>query len=310
MDVSRCLWELLFRHECVVLPGFGGFITHDCEAGFRSDTYTFYPARREVSFNRSLQQNDGLLVIQYARRAVVGYPEAKNSVAAFIADLNRRLQSGECVELEGIGRLTMDTEQNLQFEPALSANFLMRSYGLAPFQFKPLEKEIGTVGPVRIPEAKPSYKKYRKWLVTIPVALAFALFIPPNVSKFQNSANLNPLPSLKIKPAILVSPVRADTTKYAQPADNSPKEEKVQPVKSVSDSESFFIIGGSMPGLNGAEIICNDFQKRGYEATIIKCDDHRYRVSLFATNNYHEAIQKLMEIRDKESNPQIWLFKK
>ncbi len=62
MDITAFIRELLFGHDCVIVPGFGGFIGNYTPARIDKSTSTFYPPVKQISFNRNLNHNDGLLV--------------------------------------------------------------------------------------------------------------------------------------------------------------------------------------------------------------------------------------------------------
>ena len=62
MDITAFIRELLFGHDCVIIPGFGGFIGNYNPAHIDKNSGTFYPPVKQISFNRNLNHNDGLLV--------------------------------------------------------------------------------------------------------------------------------------------------------------------------------------------------------------------------------------------------------
>ena len=61
MQLASYINDLLFRYECVIIPGFGAFLTQYHSARIDKSTNTFTPPGKLVSFNRQLQTNDGLL---------------------------------------------------------------------------------------------------------------------------------------------------------------------------------------------------------------------------------------------------------
>ena len=61
MDVSFFISELLYKHDCVILPGFGGFVTQFVPAKIHPINHTFYPPSKNILFNSKLTRDDGLL---------------------------------------------------------------------------------------------------------------------------------------------------------------------------------------------------------------------------------------------------------
>mgnify|MGYP003287733752 CR=1 FL=1 len=60
-NLARHIELLLRDNDCVILPGFGGFIAHTVPAYYASEEHLYYPPTRNISFNASITMNDGLL---------------------------------------------------------------------------------------------------------------------------------------------------------------------------------------------------------------------------------------------------------
>jgi len=58
-DISAYIRELLFRHDCVIIPGFGAFIGNYFPSQVDRNDGLFYPPSRRITFNRHLTGNDG-----------------------------------------------------------------------------------------------------------------------------------------------------------------------------------------------------------------------------------------------------------
>ena len=61
MQISQYIGDLLYRYECVTVPGFGAFLSHPISARVDIVSNDFYPPQKQLSFNIQLQSNDGLL---------------------------------------------------------------------------------------------------------------------------------------------------------------------------------------------------------------------------------------------------------
>ena len=70
--------RLLWTQDCVILPGWGGFMRQTLSATYDEATHTFCPARKELMFNATLQHSDGLLVEAYRKALGVDYPQAQS----------------------------------------------------------------------------------------------------------------------------------------------------------------------------------------------------------------------------------------
>ena len=61
-SVSYYISELLFLHDCVIIPDFGGFIGKKRSAILNTTTGTLNPPSKQIVFNKNLNANDGLLI--------------------------------------------------------------------------------------------------------------------------------------------------------------------------------------------------------------------------------------------------------
>ncbi|MDF1673810.1 MAG: SPOR domain-containing protein [Vicingaceae bacterium] len=205
MALDTHISELLYKHDCVIIPALGGFVANYQPAKINGIQNTFYPPSKSISFNRSLINNDGLLANHVAQKEKVSYPNACKRVEQEVANINVNLKNKKRVLLKDVGTLFLDSENRLQFEPAENVNFLLDAYGLTVFQKQPikrvtLEEKITkefkdrTVPLTVVGEEKKSSKK---WVVaaaiTIPLAF-FAIWIPNkyDLGSNINYANLNP----------------------------------------------------------------------------------------------------------------------
>jgi len=128
VDVTAIIRELLFGHDCVIVPGFGGFIGNYTPARIDKNTGIFYPPVKQISFNRNLNHNDGLLVGRISVSAKINYGDARNLVEDFVAGLRKKLEKGEKVVFDNIGSFINNVEGNVQFEPDTNANYHLDSW--------------------------------------------------------------------------------------------------------------------------------------------------------------------------------------
>ena len=54
--------ELLYIHDCVIIPGFGGFVGNHISAKLNKASKTLTPPSKQILFNENLKTNDGLLI--------------------------------------------------------------------------------------------------------------------------------------------------------------------------------------------------------------------------------------------------------
>ena len=205
MALETYISELLYKHDCVIIPALGGFVTNYQPANINDIQNTFLPPSKSISFNRNLVNNDGLLANHIAQKEKISYPNACKRMGQEVANINVGLKNKKRVLLKDIGTLFLDAENRLQFEPAENVNFLLDSYGLTIFQKQPIKRKTleekitkefkdRTSPLVVVGEEKKSSKKwFIAAAITIPLAF-FAIWIPNkyDLGSNINYANLNP----------------------------------------------------------------------------------------------------------------------
>jgi hypothetical protein len=138
MDISLYISELLFEHDCVIIPNFGGFICNYKPADIHPVQNTIAPPAKIISFNRSLQSNDGLLVNHIALRQSLSFDSAAGLVEAWVNSGQALLTNRETLFLKRIGKLTADAEGKIQFAPVTEVNYLKTSYALKTITVQPV----------------------------------------------------------------------------------------------------------------------------------------------------------------------------
>jgi hypothetical protein len=135
ISVEQLIGELLLRHNCVIVPTFGGFVASQTSAVIDYASGTMYPPKKSLMFNRQLVNNDGLLVSEYARINALLYSESLGHVTGLAGTWMEALRKGERVVLDKIGHLYFDSEGNIRFEQDRFFNLLLQSYGLGKVHF-------------------------------------------------------------------------------------------------------------------------------------------------------------------------------
>jgi len=142
MQLATYINDLLYRYECVIIPGFGAFLTQSCSARIDTDSHTFYPPGKTLSFNRQLQTNDGLLANYVASVEQCSYEVALQKIRNFTGKLSLQLSEGETISLQRIGDFFLNTEKSVQFVPASSENYSTAAFGLSSFVSPTIQREV------------------------------------------------------------------------------------------------------------------------------------------------------------------------
>jgi hypothetical protein len=323
MDITPFIRELLFSHDCVIVPGFGGFIGNYVPARIDDASFTFYPPVKQISFNRNLKSNDGLLAGRISGHSGSTFNEAVSIIEEYTGSVRKRIESGEKVVFDNIGTFTNNHEGSIQFEPDRNVNYLPGSYGLESFKFTPaggydVRKQI-TRHIVKNPERGHTTRVYL-WRAAIIVPLiALATLIPLKTSFLKpgiEATTLNPLANtgaeapvkseaesnlaVKVIPEIVKQPITEEPELPVQtPAVND------EPIK-VQEGH-FRLITGSFRLKINAEQQASFLKEEGFDPEIITAANGFFRVSALRCNDLSTAI----EMKDSliKKFPGIWVRK-
>lgn len=205
-DISEQIRELLFRHDCVIIPGFGAFIGNYFPARVDRKEGLFEPPSRKITFNRHLTGNDGLLIGYISSVMGIGYGEARDMVNDWSGELRSRIMTDHPVTIDHLGTFSLNYDRAIVFEPDLTVNYLLSSYGLSAYHRKPVSGfDVRKMAIERRHEPAVSEPSVRSLLfraaVIIPVLVALAL-VPFNDRIFKSNveeSNLNPLARVELE---------------------------------------------------------------------------------------------------------------
>lgn len=135
VSVEQLIGDLLLRHNCVIIPSFGGFVAKLSSASIDYSNGVMSPPRKSLLFNRQLINNDGLLIAEYAVSNNKNYAQATSEVQELVESWNLQLRRGERISIDKVGFLFYDQEKNICFEQDRYFNLLLESYGLGKVHF-------------------------------------------------------------------------------------------------------------------------------------------------------------------------------
>ena len=319
MDVTAFIRELLFGHDCVIVPGFGGFIGNYTPAQIDRSTDTFYPPVKQISFNRNLNHNDGLLVGRISSFSEINYSDARNLVEEFVSDIRRKLEKGEKVVFDNIGSFINNHEGNVQFEPYKNANYHLDSYGLESFKCLPLEGYDVRKRIIRHTEKDPVKKaSIRKILwraaVIIPL-LSLIVVVPLKTDLFKakvETTTMNPLVTAEFEN----NKIAVDEGNHIESlkieknmetiSEKPSAPEVVVPV--ASEANAYILITGSFKSEANAVSQVNMLKEEGFVPEIVTMGNGFYRVCAMTCNDLSTANTKKDSIAKKF--PGTWVLRK
>jgi hypothetical protein len=168
MQLHHYITALLKNHNCVIVPGFGGFIGNYEPAKVDPGMALIFPPAKQVLLNPNLSKNDGLLANAVCEGEKITYTDALALIELEVDTWRRSLVAGGRIELGEIGFLYHQNGAVI-FEQNRGYNLLLQSFGLKPVPFVSYgihAKETTKITVKSLPkEMKPTVKP------EIPVAL-------------------------------------------------------------------------------------------------------------------------------------------
>lgn len=140
MQMESHIQELLFKHSCIVVPGFGAFMAHTAPAAHDTGANQLHPPKKTLSFHPRLNHDDGLLVQHLLKGQVSNSAEAKEQIQATAEEWKSTLESGNPLHLEGLGSLKKSALERIEFEAEVHSNYLPSSFGLSAIEVLPKDQ--------------------------------------------------------------------------------------------------------------------------------------------------------------------------
>tara|TARA_B100001057_G_C22865497_1_gene956308 strand:+ start:4612 stop:5553 length:942 start_codon:yes stop_codon:yes gene_type:complete len=150
MQLSQYISTLLYRYECIIVPGLGAFLTHKVSAEIDTQAQVFSPPKKRLSFNEQLQSNDGVLANYIATSEKVSYENALSKIAKQVAEIQQSLKKNETVSLKYVGDLSRSKTGALEFEPSYHLNYMTAAFGLSQFVSPEVKRDL----PLKVVGAK------------------------------------------------------------------------------------------------------------------------------------------------------------
>ena len=308
MDIRQSVAELLSIHDCVIIPGFGGFIGSYAPARIDPVTHSFHPPAKQLLFNVNLRQNDGLLANEVASSAGVGYTEACILIDTFADECRRNLRAGLAVILPEIGKLLPEEEGIIRFEQEPHVCLLPDSFGLTTFISPPV---------IRAQTRKMALPRAVRWaaVLALPVGLAAVIGVT-QYGKISTAfsgkadlagslfARLSTTSSVDRKPAPVPQKTKVIPSAHvkAVAAASVPVVTSPPPAASViRPDDRFAVIVGAFRMKENAEKLVNELKEKGVEAVIYdQSKTGLYRVTIGTGNTRAEANALLASVTAPE----------
>jgi cell division septation protein DedD len=236
INLDKYIRELLLQHDCVILPGLGGFVANYKPAEFDPSQKTVLPPSKQILFNPNLVHNDGLLFAHISKETDYGYKEVQAMAEVYFKTIKYEVGKGLKFTIEDLGYFFFNKARKIEFAQESTDNLLLASYGLSYLNYKVFDRSLGRSAKIyqAVDDTNPivRQRKIRRWIYTGAAAclLASMILIPVKMGYLNlSSFDLNPVDTFRkeqpVQELVVTSP---DTdTQLTEPEIESVKLEAV-----------------------------------------------------------------------------------
>lgn len=325
LRIDNFINELLFHHECVIIPNFGGFMANYHHAEIIENQNSFLPPAKDISFNQKLTHNDGLLINHIAECKNISYNEAKQKVENYVIRIKNDLSQLKTIPFEEIGLLFYNKNNKLQFEPKSSTNYLLDSFGLSSFQVQPIdgydykkETSFNIHHLLKSNLAKAS-------IIILPILITFSII--SSQSNFMNniSAGISFIFNQAEEQTSYIEQAKSSNTVSINNAIEEATEKQhalfyeevnykekviVDNIEVPVINNRYYIIAGSYNSLLNAKNHCKNLLDKGFDIEILEENEQRYRIAINSFKRKENAINELHKVRKNKKHSTFWILAK
>ena len=305
--VEHYISELLFLHDCVILPNFGGFVGNLQSAKLNKKTEMLSPPSKQILFNANLKTNDGLLITHISNQEGVAQEVAKNEVVSYATKITNKLTSSKVLRIDKIGLFTLGKEGNIIFLQDSVNNYSLDSFGMKATQNKAVlretiieEKVAATIQNIRTQSNNPRVFLRAAAIIIPLIALSYISITQQDKinNVYTQMASLNPFENSIIAEVIPEVKIEFAATPIVEII-----EEDIAPIK--IPQKTYYIIAGAFYEKKNANKMLEKLKKWNYNTELVP-GGSLLRISYNSFKNKADALIALHEI--KQENSAAWLL--
>lgn len=316
-DLFLHIEYLLRHHDCVIVPGLGAFIINTIPAHADSETRQILPPSKEICFNPSVKNNDGMLANSYVRKYRMTFAEATGRITAAVAAIGTTLKEDKEVVIGRIGQLTLN-DDTITFTPSVFYRDSNENEGMLPASTgQAADKAAGTdaaeptdaAGTAVTGRDNDKYyyiavnKTFAKAAASILVTLVLALsvMLPPlTAEKERNYEKASVIPQTE---DIDISSLRKRTT---APARSDADRQTERPERVSKEITRYYLIVATFHTQPEAEKYISSRTER--KSLTIAPGKKIFRVASASSDSREELLDELNSPQFKEEFGEGWIW--
>ena len=307
MNIESYIAQLLYRYQCVTVPGFGAFLTEIQSAQWVESANSFFPPKKMISFNANLKNNDGLLANHIAQAEKTSYGYAVSAIQYAVLNWKKTLEENGTFTLKNIGDISLNADNNLIFKPFDQTNYLTSSFGLSSFVSPVVKREIfeqkmEALDSGKVISLEPEERKENSFLKYAAIfVMGLGLTGSVGYSVYQNQ--------IASQTVLVETAVQKQVQNKIQEATFFIKNPMPAVTLSIKERKlPYHVVAGAFREEKNAEKIFNRLSNLGYKARKMAPNKFGLFPVLYGSYaTYAEAEKAKKEIQEKD-NPEAWLL--
>lgn len=319
-SISLHISYLLRHHDCVIVPGFGAFISVAVPSSWNEDTLTLTPPYTRICFNPNLTTGDGLLVNSVARKNRISYQMASTDVEDDVNAWKSALRKHGTLAVRNIGSFQLGEENNLVFTPSpshLNPSFLSaRSSISADTIISGIPEAAALEGSSPV---FPGYRPDKNYYIPVNKTFAkvaasflllFSCFFALLVPSFGRQDAL-PYP-MEQKAAVVPLPAASSSEKVSSQSgiEKEALADTIAQIKEISDNSvtpSHYLVVATFKTRREAERFIAHRPQAADSLTIVETGK-MVRVSAASAMSKEELLPVMRQKKFREDFPDSWIF--
>jgi nucleoid DNA-binding protein len=324
LKVTTYIQQSLFEHDCVIVPGFGGFLKEHKASKINLINNQFCAPSTSLAFNASLTKDDGLLKSEISINENITLDQASNVIRVFVEENQAILANKGELKLENLGSFLI-VNSKLQFTPDTKSNYNSEGFGLDNFvispihqitndtekdqKVKPIQKSISSQEETI---SKKSGSKFKWFFIGAPTLLLLAGTSYFGIKFLPTNKKAEVASTVKIKEpeqAGILNTLTSESSEVETKAIEEISTIHTQPTKSISPKavankqKDYHIIGGVF----STEEFANNYKASHNNSTVLALDG-MYKVALASYTSLDEAKEALSSYK-AEYGKDLWILK-
>lgn len=330
-EFSSHIEFLLHSHNCVIVPGFGGFVVNYTTAKHDGLSVVEAPGC-ELVFNGELTHNDGLLAESYMKTDKISFDAATLRIKQLVRKMNLQLEEKKELKMGDLGTFSINEKSRLVYSPG--AFVRPELFGLTKASLRPVIQIHSHTEAAQKTVRKSVVLRNTGIVAAVAAVILLSMMIFPfegNKLNIQTAQIISELGLFNHADKIETPKENKAVTGYTKKTDiettiNNPQEEVLPETETVTNEtntdilsnalpettpvEKYYIIVGVFKSQPAVDKTIELFQNKGFSDIHTLERGGRKHIYTSSFNNKEEALAYLSDIKSNYRECRdAWLLK-